>query len=593
MPDRHLQQSSNRMCGLFAYLDPSGAPLPFEIGPVLDAIGRRGPDGRGVVHLPGCSLFHTRLAILDPERGRQPMLHASTGLAISYNGEVYNASALRSVLEGRGHVFRTATDTEVVLAAFAEYGIASVGMLEGMFAFAIWDPRDRRLYVARDRMGEKPLFFARLPGDRMMVASELKALRAAGLRTTLDPTSLDHYLRWKHVPADRTVYAEVQVVEPAHVLIFEKGSVHKECYWHLPPAATQPPSADEFGAHLALSVRNRLQGERDVGIFLSGGIDSTLIAALAMQGTDRQLASYTASYGGDLDEAPRAERTAARLGLRHSSVPIDNPVPEKLMEICAYLDQPHADSANYAHALLSERAAQDTAIVLSGDGADELFWGYEWYAEPLSFQKRLDRMTILPEEARRALLPDLKAEVSDWNDPADDQAEAINRFDLFQYLGGQLLPKADMLGMMHGIELRAPFLDYRLVEFAWSLPTQAKGGPPSKPLLRNLLGRICPGVIPDTPKQGFGAPIVAWLERPSFRSFVRDTLSSSARIRDFLDPKALDRQIAASFAEPGRASAYRIWLFLALELWASSLTQPSERARRAVFVPDVIEGMQP
>lgn len=584
------------MCGIFAYFDPSGAPPPFDTGAVLAALGRRGPDGRGFLHLPGCSLLHTRLAILDPERGQQPMRHAPTGLALSYNGEVYNAAELRSALEARGHVFRTGTDTEVVLAAFAEYGPASVPMLEGMFAFAMWDPRDRRLYVARDRMGEKPLFFAELSGNRVMVASELKALCAAGLAVSPDLQSLDHYLQWKHVPADRSIYAEAGVVQPGHILTFGARSVHKQRYWHLPTAKRKPPGRkrvlEELGERMAASVRNRLLSDRPVGIFLSGGVDSTLVAALARQATDRRLASYTASYSGDLDEAPRAEKTARRLGLDHTNVAIDGPTPEEMAGICAYLDQPHADSANLAHSLLSKRVARDAAVVLSGDGADELFWGYEWYSAPRCFQHRLDRMTILPFEARRSLLPDLKADGALEPDPSGDPADAINRFDLTRYLAGQLLPKADMLGMMHGIEVRAPFLDYRLVEFACSLPAQFKAGPPAKPLLRDLMARICPDLVPDDRKQGFGAPLAAWLDRPVFRSFVRDTLSPRARVRGLLDPDAFDRQVAAAFAEPGRASAYRIWLFLCLELWAESLRAPSPPHGGAVSEPTSI-GAQP
>lgn len=570
------------MCGIFAYIDMSGAPPSFDDGNVLAALSRRGPDGQGVVHLPYCSLLHTRLAILDLEHGQQPMRHEPTGLILSYNGEVYNADALRSDLKARGHVFRTKTDTEVVLAAFAEYGTASVPMLEGMFAFAIWDPRKRQLHVARDRMGEKPLFFAELAGNRVVVASELKAMRAAGIDATPDPRSLDQYLRWKHVPANRAIYAGVCVVEPAHVLTFSDGPVRKHRYWHLPSETAIAPAPrervlDELSERLAASVRNRLLSDRRVGIFLSGGIDSTLIGAMARQATDCRLASYTASYCGDLDEAPRAEDSARRFRLEHASVRIEGPMPDEMVAICAYLDQPHADSANYAHALLSERAAQDVSVVLSGDGADELFWGYEWYADPYSLQRRFDRMTILSSEDRCALLPDLRADENRPRATTQDPADAINRFDLAQYLGGQLLPKADMLSMMYGIEVRAPFLDYQIVEFVRSLPKLFKAGPPAKPLLRALLARVCPDFSVDAPKQGFGAPLEAWLARPGFRSFVGDTLSHGARIRGFLDPHAFDRQVAAALAGANRASAYKVWLFLCLELWAWS--QPPARRR--------------
>lgn len=576
------------MCGIFAYVDPSGAPPPDRTQAILAALRRRGPDGEGFVHLPGCSLLHTRLAILDPPRGQQPMRHAQTGLAISYNGEVYNAAELRAALEARGHVFRTTTDTEVVLAAFAEYGAASVAMLEGMFAFAIWDPRDRRLHVARDRMGEKPLFFAELAGQRVMVASELKALLAAGLDVSPDLPALDHYLRWKHVPADRAIYAEVKVVPPAHVLSFGANGAHSARYWSLPPATQSPLSPaqalEQLSERLSASVGKRLLSDRNVGLFLSGGVDSTLIGAFAAKATDRRLFSYTASYAGDLDEAPRAEAAARSFGFEHTTLAVHEPAPEELAAVCAYLDQPHADSANLAQALLSRRAARDVCVVLSGDGADELFWGYDWYEQPRSFQARLERMTILPAEARRALLPDLASRRLGDPAPSGDPADAINSFDLSHYLGGQLLPKADLLGMMHGLEVRAPFLDYRLVEFARALPAACKAGPPGKPLLRDLLARTCPDLIPETRKQGFGAPLVAWLDQPGFRAWVRERLSRSARIRDLLEPRAFDRQVADALAEPNRANAYRLWLFLCLELWAASLRAP--RPLRAEAAPE-------
>ncbi len=275
------------MCGVFAYFDPLGGPPPFSTEQVLAALARRGPDGQGFVHLPGCSLLHTRLAILDRARGQQPMRHSQTGLVISYNGEIYNAAALRVALETRGHVFRTTTDTEVVLAAFAEYGAASVPMLEGMFAFAIWDPRDRRLHVARDRMGEKPLFFAELPGKRIMVGSELKALLAAGLEVSPDLQALDHYLRWKHVPAERAIYAEVRVVPPATVLSFGGDGVHEARYWRLPPVTHAPLSREqaleELSDRLSTAIRDRLLSDRQIGIFLSGGVDSTLIGRRSPQ----------------------------------------------------------------------------------------------------------------------------------------------------------------------------------------------------------------------------------------------------------------------------------------------------------------------
>jgi asparagine synthase (glutamine-hydrolysing) len=563
------------MCGVFACLRPPGAPAPgFDIDAVLASLARRGPDGQGALHLPGCSLAHTRLAIFDRTGGQQPMTHADTGLVLSYNGEIYNAPELRTVLQSRGHAFRTRTDTEVVLAAFAASGPACVALFEGMFAFALWDPREGCLFVARDRMGEKPLFYSESPDGRVFVASEIKALLAAGVVPTLDIGALDYYLRWKHTPPTRSIYANVRVVPPAHVLSFRSGRLQKTRYWQIPPPGGAGRSRDTALAETELllsdAVANRLSGDRPVGLSLSGGVDSTLIAALAAGASNKRLTSYTVSYLSGNDEGPKAQRCAAALGLRYTAIPLAEPVPEHLEAVAAYLDQPHADSANLAQAMLCACASDDVAVLLSGDGADELFWGYRWYVPPASLAQRLEQMTILGPEDRRELLPGYVSPVHEEPPCPHGSADAINDIDLDSYLGGQLLPKADLLGMMHGVEVRAPYLDYRLVEFARSLPPALKSGQPSKSLLRSLLARSWPELLPGPDKQGYGAPLTEWLGKPAFASYVRDRLSPGAKIRTLLDPQALDRQLAAAFSRPDRMNAYRIWLFLCLELWASS-----------------------
>jgi asparagine synthase (glutamine-hydrolysing) len=569
------------MCGLFAYFDPSiKNDLPFAPDRVFAALKSRGPDGFGALHLQNCSLLHTRLAILDVDHGHQPMLHEQSGAAIAYNGEVYNAPELREILISRGYTFRTATDTEVVLAAYVEYGEACVSMFEGMFAFAIWDPREQCLFIARDRLGEKPLYFSRLRNGTVMVASEIKALLAAGLKPTIDNNAVDHYLEWKYTPVDRTVYNEIAIVPPAHCILFRGTAKRYRRYWHIPPADTACMTAeqavDELHQLLLISVRRRLQSDRKVGIFLSGGIDSTILTALAATQTDTCLASFTVAYDAGFDESPRASMIARNLGTAHKSVPMHRFMPDELEKVCSYFDQPHADSANLAQALLTRCASEQVQVILSGDGADELFCGYRWYGQAASLENRKSHMTIFPKSLRQKLFPhNVEPEPEPEPETLEkyaDSFDAMNIFDLSHYLGGQLLPKADMIGMSFGVEMRSPFLDFRIVEFARSLPTAIKIGKENKPLLRDLHHRILPDASPLDQKKGFGPPLREYLIEPKFRAYALDRLGKGARIRDFIDGKELDKQVQPLIANLDRQSAYRIWVLLCLELWASTPT---------------------
>lgn len=373
------------MCGVFACLRPPCAgPRQIDIDAVLASLGRRGPDGQDVFHFADCSLAHTRLAIFRDPGGQQPMVHPETGLALSYNGEIYNASSLRRRLQAKGHVFQTRTDTEVVLAAFASYGADCVSLFEGMFAFVIWDPRKNLLTLVRDRLGEKPLFHAQRPDGWIVVASEIKALLAAGVSPDLDAGALDHFLPWKHLPSTQSIYAGISVVPPAHLIEFSNGQSRVHRYWQLPgqgqAVLSKDDAIEETRRLLSTSVKNRLSGDRAVGLSLSGGVDSSLIAAFASQARGHCYSSYTVSYELGQDEVPRAQEAAAVLGLSHCAIPLSVPDPDALEAVASYLDQPHADSANLAQAMLCERASQEVAVLLTGDGADEIFWGYRWYS---------------------------------------------------------------------------------------------------------------------------------------------------------------------------------------------------------------------
>ncbi len=503
------------------------------------------------------------------------MLHPDSGVAIAYNGEVYNAPEIREELVRRGHRFRTTTDTEVVLIAFVEFGADCAAMFEGMFAYAIWDPCDSTLHVARDRMGEKPLYYVRLSDGATLIASEIKALLAAGFRPSVDSAAIDHYLEWKYTRTDSTIYREVEIVPAAHTMVFDRGSVIRKRFWSLPPsdaagAIGEGEALDQLNDLLQASVRKRLQSDRKIGLFLSGGVDSTILGAMAAAQSPERLAGFTVAYGADLDESRRAAAAAAQFGIDHTILPIRAFSPADLEEVCSYLDQPHADSANIAHALLSRCASEHVPVILAGDGADELFCGYRWYQANFSLAERQARMNIFEAEQRRKLLGAQAAAAEQQWTGADD-FDALNRFDLTHYLGGQLLPKADMLSMKHGVELRTPFLDFRLIEFARSLPEKMKVSVEGKPLLRLLHGRL----LPDRPalkrKQGFGAPLFQYLSAPGFLDYAQERLDKGARIRTLFDETELERLVRSLLQDLRGKNAYRLWVLLCLELWAESV----------------------
>jgi asparagine synthase (glutamine-hydrolysing) len=572
------------MCGVLAIIGDTG---PYRsagaLEPALRSQSNRGPDNHGILHLDGCTLAHTRLSIVDLDGGAQPMLDEARGIAISYNGEIYNFSEIRAELQARGHVFRTRSDTEVILKAYAEYGGECVDHFDGMFAFALWDDRKKELFAARDRFGEKPLFHARDRIGNILFASEIKALLALGLEGEVDAAALDHYLFLKYTPRDRSIYRGIHVLPPACRATVRNGALTQSHYWQLArqPCSLSYGEAVEVGRDLIRnSVRRRLTGDVAIGTFLSGGIDSTLIAAFAQEQYDGELRAFSIGYRGDRDELPFARQVAARLGIPIHGAPIPENVMEELEKTAAYFDEPHGDTANVAQQLLSALVAQHGKVALAGDGADELFLGYDWYREAAATAAPADaymeKITIFPEDLRRSLLA--RGEVAADRLPAslpnpdgEDEIDAINRFDIAHYLSGQLLPKVDRASMMHGLEVRCPFLDHKLAQFAYSLPREYKMDRSSgKRLLRDLCRKVMPGDLASRPKQGFGAPLQDWLEAPPTRDYVNDRLGAGARIYDYLSAEAVRRVTAEAYRTRSGKGYYRLWVLLCLELWLSS-----------------------
>lgn len=590
-------------------------------------LAHRGPDDAGEWWSPDgrVGLGHRRLSILDLSlAGHQPMHVCEHSLSLVFNGEIYNFAELRRQLEGRGRAFRSRSDTEVLLAAYEAWGTDCLQRLNGMFAFALYDAARQRLFCARDRAGEKP-FFYRHTGDSLLFASELKALLAdPAAPRRVDPAALECYLGMGYVPGARCILQGYSKLPPAHALLFDvaDGSLRSWRYWALPEldeAAARGAAVDETAlvAELELlledAVGRQLVADVPVGVLLSGGVDSSLITAMAAR-RSRHVQTFTISFPGHngLDESAHARLIAEHFGTRHVQLEAQPTTADLIPRLARQYDEPVVDSSMIPTWLVSHLVRQHCAVALGGDGGDELFGGYGHYSRLLNMEARLGRV---PRPVRRmvsrgatALLPvglrgrnwlqalgtDLHSGVplvANYFDararhrllsgiaPADTPVEQVfaervpagtdllqraTRMDFGNYLAEDILVKVDRASMSSSLEVRAPFLDVRLIEFAFrrvptSLKATARG---RKILLKRLCDRLLPPAFDKQRKQGFGIPMNAWLREGPFRELFWAVL---------LDPQVVfNRRAVKSLLDGqdrGRGNGERLFALLQFELW--------------------------
>jgi asparagine synthase (glutamine-hydrolysing) len=579
------------MCGIMAF---TGKPDQKRSQAMLGTLARRGPDDQDTLEFPSCTLGQTRLSIIDLSGGHQPMRDNSHDIAITFNGEIYNYKELKKELEGKGHRFSTNSDTEVILKAYLEYGTNCPKHLDGIFAFALWDEEKQELFMARDRFGKKPLYYAYDAEGNLLLASEIKALLASGkIHGEIDPLALDNYLALMYVPPTRTIYKNVFTILPAEYAVFKGHTLTKNIYWRLeykPIQISYEDAKEEVRRLFTDAVKKRLVADVEIGSFLSGGVDSTLVTAYAQKLTGRPLKTFSLGYGDYRNELPYAEEAAKKIGTDHYTLQANEDLLEALKESIAYFDEPHADSSDFPQSLLSKFAASKVKVALSGDGADELFMGYGWYQKHwhLSLRKHpIEKLFLDPFEGyvRNISVFSKKERGALWgaqHDPAGfvppaileselDPITKINQFDLTTYLPGQLLSKVDMMGMMHGLEVRSPFLDYKLAEFVYNLPVEFKmNKSENKIILKDILSEIMPKEFVYRRKQGFGAPVREWLETPALRALVEEKLGTSARIHQFLDAGKIAHLTTSFYADGDKSRFYQLWVLLCLELWMES-----------------------
>jgi asparagine synthase (glutamine-hydrolysing) len=615
------------MCGISGFLQasPLGSGARAIIERMSLRIAHRGPDDAGHWLDPeaGIALGHRRLSIIDlSAHGHQPMISASGRHVLVYNGEIYNHAELRRELEGLGAAppWRGRSDAEVLLEGLEHWGLEDcLARLNGMFAFALWDRRNRRLSLARDRLGEKPLYYGRV-GSTFLFGSELKALTAyPGFPAEVDREALALYLflRHKYIPAPWSIWKGIRKLHPGHCLVVgEDGRQVSEprCYWDFPalaqrgvrdPLPAGPELEERLDALLRDAVARRMIADVPLGALLSGGTDSSTVVALMQAQSERPVRTFSVGFAEKShDEAPHARAVAEHLGTEHADLCV---TPAQALavvpELPRYWDEPFADSSQIPTRLLCEMARRHVTVALSGDGGDELFGGYRRYTQAA----RLWRLhQALPDPVRRALarfLPSApaallradspeelyRALISKWkypesvvlgahepeallaglarpDPPLPDFRQLMMYVDTLTYLPDDVLVKVDRASMSLGLEVRVPLLDHRVVELAWRLPVQCKfRRGEGKQILRRVLHRYVPPALVERPKMGFRAPIAAWLRGP-FRDWAEELLAER-RLREegYFDPVAV-RRIWAVQQNGGRGHGH-IWAILMFQAW--------------------------
>jgi asparagine synthase (glutamine-hydrolysing) len=624
------------ICGIYRF--SGGQPVDATVLERMNAsLIHRGPDGGGV-HIDGTAgLAARRLAIIDIAHGDQPMVAADGDVCVVQNGEILNHRELRAGLDRTGVRFRTNCDTEVLLHLYLRDGPGFVSQLRGMFAIALWDRRERRLLLARDRFGIKPLYYE-LQDGQISFASELKGLlQQPGFSTEVDPAALHSFLAFNSIPAPLTIFAAAHKLLPGHILSCTPSGVTIERFARPLPAPEsdlrrEPATylAEELRERLSDSVQAHLLADVPVGVLLSGGVDSSALAALSARQSSERIATFSIGFRErSFNELALAREVARRYNTDHHELIVSPQISELLPKLVAAFDEPFADSSAVPTYLVSKLAAEHVKVVLSGEGGDELFGGYETYAADqlaLKIGPAAARLGPLVERlpsssarvsldyrakrfVRAASLPPLerhhgwkeifsatqRAEVlrPEWRDPdfdplarsrerlaETDGAPLLARLqdiDLGIYLADDLLVKTDRMSMVHGLEARVPYLDPVVAELALALPTKLKvRGMSKKRLLRAAAAPLLPRRITSARKRGFSIPAAAWL-RGELEPFARELLAPErTRSQGYFDPRTVTRLLDDHVARREDYSR-QLWGLLSFSLWAEHLDAERDR----------------
>jgi asparagine synthase (glutamine-hydrolysing) len=619
------------MCGIAGFVESPNTASPFGLDEgrtlvhrMCDVIRHRGPDDEGIWVDEGVALGMRRLSIIDLSTGHQPIHNEDRSVWIVFNGEIYNFRELRRELEGEGHRFYTSTDTEVIVHAYEQWGTDAITRLRGMFGLAIWDTRSRTLLVARDRIGIKPMHYATANG-RFYFGSELKSLlEAPGLPRDLDPGALDHYLSFLYTPRDGSIFKSVRKLPPGHLLTWKGGRIAIEQYWKMPATETfggsEAEAVQQLRAVLGDAVRSHMISDVPLGAFLSGGVDSSLVVGLMSEVSSSRVKTFSIGFDEPaFDELEHARRVADHFGTEHHEFVVKPDGVGILDQIVSHFDEPFADSSAIPTWYVSEMARRHVTVVLSGDGGDELFGGYQRYLphprvvafdrySPRALRRvaaiaaaqlphgvrgknflrhvgrddqgrYLDAIRFFGADEKPALLTADVQRAIDGPDPETRLARHFERyarlpwpsqmmrFDAETYLPEDVLTKVDRMSMAHSIESRVPLLDNEVIAFASALPASLKiKNGRRKHVLKEVAATLVPRDILDRKKQGFGVPLGTWF-RGNLRELFADTLLSPASLqRGYFQP-AFVRRLVDEHLAGRRDHTLRLWQLVVFEKW--------------------------
>lgn len=618
------------MCGIVGFSQPQ-ATMNLTEGRILTqrmcgTIAHRGPDDEGIYVNDAVALGMRRLAIIDLNTGHQPITNEDGSVWLVFNGEIYNFAELRADLIARGHRFATNTDTETIVHLYEEMGERCVERLRGMFAFALWDARARKLLLVRDRVGVKPLHYT-VVGETLIFGSEIKAILQHPLvKREVNVTAISDYLSFGYVPDPATAFRGIYKLPPGHTLTWQAGEIQLRRYWDFSYGGASQPELDEqecverLRAVLTEAVQLRLVSDVPLGAFLSGGIDSSTVVALMTGLLQQPVKTFSIGFNeAEFDELEYARRTAQHFGTEHHEFVVTPDLCQLVHEIVWHHDEPFADVSSIPTYVVSKLARSFVTVALSGDGGDELFAGYERYAidrarQPFNHLPTLlrrgvllplsralphaaygknylrnialdadarfvDSLAFFDEESKRSLLTDQAKRAVNGHDStalfrahyaAPQTAEHLERLlylDSKTYLPADVMTKVDRMSMAHGLEAREPLLDHKLIEFVGALPASLKlRGLTTKYLLKKAMTGSVPDEIIKRPKRGFAVPIKHWLKQ-ELHELLLDTLTGQrSRERGYFDQQAV-LALIDEHQRGRRDNALPLWGLLMLELW--------------------------
>ena len=620
------------MCGITGFISKDrNAPIEQRtilLDKMCASIAYRGPDEQGMLVRKRAALGMRRLSIIDIKTGQQPIFNDDGNLAIVYNGEIYNFRELRNELVSLGHRFKTNSDTEVIVHAYEEFGTNCLKKLRGMFAFAIWNFREETLFVARDRVGKKPLFYTITDEGSFVFGSELKTLLVHGeLRREIDLAALDAYLTFGYVPEESCILKNVNKLLPGHFLIFRNDSVKTVKYWdfdYVRPhnIKTEAEYVEVLRAKLKEAVSIRLISEVPLGAFLSGGVDSSTIVAMMSQCSDIPVKTFSIGFEEDsFDELKYARIAAKQFGTDHHEFIVTPDLFDLVDELVWHFDEPFSDPSSLPTYMLSKMAREHVTVVLSGDGGDELFAGYSRYVT----NKKRSGFANLPKVIRNGLFRSISKKLphSAWGknylynislDPTDRYIDSVSCFngprkgylysddfserlngslgkgehdfrsfaesvstgneidkllylDSKTYLPGDILTKVDRMTMANSLEARVPLLDHELIEFVVGIPSHLKmNGLETKYILKKAMEDIVPNEILYREKQGFGVPIGEWINVQLRERIIEDLGEKRTLEREFFNVDYI-QTLLKEHSDGRRDHSHALWVLWMFELW--------------------------